>query len=574
LTVPRYFRPGPDGTIFLSLTPLFGMMLKIQAAAVILPAIIILSLHACFAGVTILGTPLLDLCIEAANRSWDVHQGRLEDDPYNPGSYAWSLSHALRSFVRLYTFTGDMLWVDRAVSWIDHMVNYSDVNADGRPSWGNYNETWGTDRYDYAEYTVHDGIICIPVIELVECIYGDDRLSGNLELKKRADEYLGLVEEIIEYHSEFWTDVSEESGYYWRITAEDDLVVINQFAALATAELMVADVTGNESYLVRPGKMARFVRDHLVYVPDVDCYVWDYSVGGRVEDISHGTIDLELMIMAHEHNLTFTLEDMNRLANTYQRRIWRGVEMYRDGIGMASHVDGSTDGEEHARDAKTYPYLSRYRPQIYPGHIAAVEVMARNRLPMDRVMARHFAELIEVERWLENEGIDIGSLDAFEPWMVLPEVDALNESVTRAEAAGADVSAQRALADELYSGMESALEGDVSELVASIWEATAVAEREWARGYIEIAESLISQASDMGVDTSRHELFLERARQSFSEGLYESAVNMCDYPLRLREVIDEPVYALLLLGAAAIALRVIRIRRGSRMATSTRTSPP
>jgi hypothetical protein len=291
--------------------------------------------------------------------------------------------------------------------------------------------------------------------------------------------------------------------------------------------------------------MARFVRNQLVLEPD-DCYVWDYLVGGSTEDVSHATIDLEFMIFAYEHGLTFSLEDMLRLANTYQKRVLLGVEMYLTGIATASHVDGTTDGQDHTRDVKTWPYLSKYRSQVYAQHIEVVEVMARTRLPMDRVMARHLAELIELERWFEGEGVDIESLKPFEPWMLIPDVDALNLSVSRAEAAGANVTAHRALVDRLYSNLTEELEGNVSALMGSIWSATLDAEKSLALWYIELSQSLIDQATDLGIDTTRHELFLSRARQSYEEGLYESAINMCDYPLALKEVVSEPVRGIML----------------------------
>ena len=144
-------------------TPVLVSIPRATGATLLL--ILLLWLPQCTAEVTIAGTPMLELCERAANASWILFQGRLTDEPYNPGAFAWSLSHALRAFVSLYRYTGDGLWIDRAVTWVDHMANYTDVNADGRPAWGNYNETWGTDRYDFAEYTVHDGVICIPVGE-------------------------------------------------------------------------------------------------------------------------------------------------------------------------------------------------------------------------------------------------------------------------------------------------------------------------------------------------------------------------------------------------------------------------
>jgi hypothetical protein len=65
-------------------------------------------------------------------------------------------------------------------------------------------------------------------------------------------------------------------------------------------------------------------------------------------------------------------------------------------------------------------------------------------------------------------------------------------------------------------------------------------------GLIEIAADLIESAKDMGIDTSRHEIFLSRAREEFDKGNYGPARQFTNYPLGLREEVKEPFLAMLL----------------------------
>ncbi|MBU7004896.1 MAG: hypothetical protein HXS50_04970, partial [Theionarchaea archaeon] len=73
---------------------------------------------------------------------------------------------------------------------------------------------------------------------------------------------------------------------------------------------------------------------------------------------------------------------------------------------------------------------------------------------------------------------------------------------------------------------------------------------------IEIAADLIESAKKMGIDTTRHEIFLGRAREEFDKGNYGPARQFTEYPLRLSEEISEPLLALCLILSAALFRRI------------------
>lgn len=514
----------------------------------------------CAAQMEISGTPVMTICQEASNSSWKVWNRRLGENPYDPGNFAWGLSYALRAFVGLYNMTGNMMWVDRAVEWADYLVDYSDVNGDGEPAWGNYNSTWGRDAYEYVEFTVHDGVISTPLLELAILIRQHDELSSDPALASRADRYIALVKEIVDRHHRYWTDVTQESGYYWDAPTLSDRMIVNRFAALGISEIMLSDIIGDDEYLTNPRKMAKLIKDNLWYIPENDCYEWSYEIGEmRREDVSHGSIDLEFMIRAYRHGLHFNDTDMRRLVNTYQSQIWQSIRMFDTGIALAVRVDGDIDpDQDYTRLAKNWPMLCVFEPRIIEQHRFALEIYDRKGLPRDRVMAWTLYKILDLEEKLRESGIDVDSLPTFEEDEVMPLIDDLEGRIVEAEDVGGNVTEYRDLLTEIRMELDRYMSSNVSGLVYLLNDASEAVGRVKAETLIAEAEIVVSRAKEMGIDTTRHELFLERARISLEQGLFASVESMCDYPLSLREQIEETsqivVVLLLLTSAAAIAM--------------------
>ena len=510
------------------------------------------------------GVPLMQIGQEAANQSWDAFNRRLAEKPYNPGTFAWGLSYAMRAYVRLYQFTGNRMWLDRAINWTEYLINFSDVNGDGEPAWGNYNETWGTSRYDYVEFTVHDGMICVPIVELAQAILSDPELRGEPEMYARAQRYIGLVKAIVDRHHRYWSDVDEESGYYWNDPTNPDLVIVNRFAALGNAEILLSDLLQDPSYLDKPRRMANLIKKNLKYDPRDDCYLWTYAIGGSgIEDTSHGCIDLEFMFLCYQHGLVFNHTDMERLANTYEKRMWQGIEMFRTGVGISTRIDGTVDPDnDYTRVSAAWPLLSLIRPRILQEHRAALETYDRSKgLPRDRVMAWMMARMMELEAILLDQGIDVESIRPFSAEMVLPEIDALSDLLEGAEEVGANVTEYRELVQALYANCQEMVESNVSHLLYLVWSAQENLTRIRAEAYISQAEEVIAQARSLGIDTSREELFLGRAKLSLSQGFYESAENMCKQVLRLQEQLAEKSATASLALAALLLFTAAEVRR-------------
>jgi len=288
-----------------------------------------------------------------ANKTWDYYSERLSRRPYYywPGYFAWNIHYEVRGYINLYRVTGKKLWLDRAIARCDHMVNLSDVNGDGIPCWGNYNSTWGSPHGPYDPpgmdgSVVIDGVISIAIMETVLAIYGYYEQKPVYKYFEKANKYVEVVKGVIEKWRKCWTEISTDEGYYWPTPKPEDAKygIINQFGALCVAELFLYDITNDKNYLREPKACANYFKRALVYLKDRDAYLWRYAYIGlekapdRIEDVSHGAMDVSFAFEMYKRGLIFNKTDMIRFSNTYINTIWRETPT---GFYLGSHIDGS-----------------------------------------------------------------------------------------------------------------------------------------------------------------------------------------------------------------------------------------
>ncbi len=560
---------------------------------------------------------------------------QISGDPYDPGFFAWQLQYLARGCLTMYNITGDRKWLDRALHLTDHFLTYSDVNRDGVPAWGNYNETWGNPRYDFREYTIWDGVIGLPMIETVKVIRSREELSSNASLSAKADAYLDLVTRIVHRHHKSWTQVDSDQGYYWDDPSDKDVPSkVNRFAALGRVELVLAQVTGNVSYIEKPRQMVNYIVANMVYNEAEDLYTWENLYGAGVpEDISHGAIELEFLVMASEAGLLDEVH-LQRLSNTYLKRIWQVPHLLEGKHILAMRVDGTDPPEyDYAFRSRNWILLASFNPSIYDHQRTALGIvhevsgmyprgvrflslvqipLMANRLRsmgiatdtiravemdllagmlaqandrLNRTMAlgslavtaesslEEASNYVNVES-LENASVPIGLI--LGAWGMLGRImetgellKDLADQIKEAEAFGAKVSGPKVNLSILRADFEVAEEDSVlQDIEARIANLTIDVQVLVAESLIETAEEVINEAKNKGIDTSRHEIFLMRAKEEFDKGNYGPARQFTMYPLRLREelvdldLLQVVSFTLVALGLL-IRIRLLVVRGGS-----------
>jgi len=314
------------------------------------------------------GKGFVEAYTEFAEQTWSSYNSLLVSKPYDPGLFAWGIHYEMRSYCDMYRFTGDRLWINRAVARADYLYSVRDVNGDGIPSWGNYNETYGNSRYAgegmNRDFGVWDGVLTTAIIETAQTIYDHPVLMANQTLKEKADKYLKLVKTIIDRYHGCWTNLTETEGFYWDNPAGDVTgPIVNRFGALGITELKLYDVLKDPMYLNKPRAMANLFKKNLQLRDGA--YVWTYAVPPStylsIEDISHGAIDLEFAILAYEHGLAFNRTDMERFANTYLKLVWRGFNAKPP---LATSVNGAVSAD-YSTVSRNWVLLASFDPAIW-----------------------------------------------------------------------------------------------------------------------------------------------------------------------------------------------------------------
>ena len=559
-----------------------------------------------------------ELVEDIVGRTEELYRDILEDKPYHPSLFAWGMHYLARTCLIMYRVTSNRTWLDRALNLTDYLYLYSDVNGDGVPSWGSYNDTWGIPKWEFKEYTVWDAVNCLPMIEFASLVRSDPELLADPGLSSRADSYLELVRGVVVRHYPAWTQVTPDQGYYWDDPTEDVGPYVNGFASLGTVELLLYNLTGNETYLERPGQMANYLIANMHHDAEGDTYTWDYHVGEQpTEDLSHGAIDLEFLISANRMGLVEDLH-IRRICNAYQELIWNVPNLPREGFPLWMRVDGSGD-EDYTRLSRGWVNLAAYVPEIYEQQRVALGIhQERHGFNPAGYEAEAIAQLLYWDGLLRSQGIDPGTLEVVDLELLEEMLGYACQRLNHTASLGADVGAIKDTLDEAaaliaegdlekasvpiamiwvaWDGMTGAIqtgeelrgleeetaeavsigadvaqiEGNISLLWDMMGETSDFAQissrigelrlelsRALAEALIALADEVIAAARELGIDTSRHEIFLNRAHEEFDEGNYGSAMMFTEYPLRLRDEVGEPS----LLIAAVLSVAYLFIPR-------------
>jgi hypothetical protein len=133
--------------------------------------------------------------------------------------------------------------------------------------------------------------------------------------------------------------------------------------------------------------------------------------------------------------------------------------------------------------------------------------------------------------WLENETLDAGSIGA--------DIDGILESISL-------------LWDQMTQVRDfTPIENRIQQLKIEL-------SRVIAEALIAEADEVVETARNLGIDTSRHEIFLRRAHEEFDKGNYEPARMFTEYPLRLKEEVGEDAMIVFLLLSIPPLLRRVR----------------
>lgn len=245
------------------------------------------------------------------------------------GGLAWTEAHRLESLTDMYEATGDISFLRELVRRYDQIF----ANRDDRI--GKFDEIrnrtvkgWGSTAYtegSWHVHVVHTGMILFPAMKFCTLVRSDPLLAN--EFSTKANEYLNYgTESVLEFDEE-WRE-SRDEGFYVQAASYPNnkggaVLPFNMALALGKAMLEILHCTGDALIRDRVNRLAKWFKNSL-RLEFENVWTWYYRIGGGVEDIAHGAIDVSFAILAQREGIVFTEKDLVAFSNTLLYRILKG----------------------------------------------------------------------------------------------------------------------------------------------------------------------------------------------------------------------------------------------------------
>jgi len=237
-------------------------------------------------------------------------------------------------------------------------------------------------------YCGYVGIIYHPLLRFAEMVRADASLK---EFAPAAQRFTHAADESYEEFRDHWrSGPGEDEGYYICCKRGGPFVYdnigepFNYLGAHVSSEIALYRLTGKLIYKDHVRRMANLFKHRLKLMPG-DLYVWNYwyepittgwtreddvsdnlpELAARVavEDVSHATLDIQLVLNAARAGIVFDHTDLRRFANTFLQNVF-----LPDGSGFNGRVDGTGRDSRYAKAGVTgWLPLAEVDPAVYEG---------------------------------------------------------------------------------------------------------------------------------------------------------------------------------------------------------------
>jgi hypothetical protein len=298
--------------------------------------------------------------------------------------------------------TGDREWVDRLIDWTDRVIKRGVKEPDGYIGWpkeagsGVLDYLPPGERRRYTDVEVGDAMFLRPVALTAGAILKTPALKEKYGAK--AEEYIRLAEqEFDKWNSRgAWRETQEGGGIWvvpqfgidsknpgqWTHGYDDRKTTGNSLPdnkenLIALWMLAMYDATHKPIYRERAEKWFKVMRSRMKLRDDGKYFVWDYWDPGVPWDanpdgsLKHWVgvhprgeyygIDSRAIVLAYEHGLVFTKEDIARLIATNRDFMWNGQIKN----AKFQRIDGGQPDQRWADDAgELWTALTPYDPTL------------------------------------------------------------------------------------------------------------------------------------------------------------------------------------------------------------------
>lgn len=237
-------------------------------------------------------------------------------------------------------------------------------------------------------YMGYIGIIYTPLLHCAELVKASAKLSHLLPaamrfIKAAEESYADAAERL-------WKNgPGKDEGYYLTCERGESFPADNVGAPFnflgrhVCAELALYRLTGKKAYLDRSRKMCNLLKNRLQYNKQSDLYVWNYwyepmttkgwipedglsanvkyfKGAANVEDISHGALDIAMIVAAQQAGIVFDLQDVKRFGNTLLVNV-----LTTDRKSVRRKVDGGAEYPTYFQSLSGWLDLTTANVEVY-----------------------------------------------------------------------------------------------------------------------------------------------------------------------------------------------------------------
>lgn len=271
-----------------------------------------------------------------------VARARADTLSNSEGQIAWDWSYDLSALDEMLAATHDTLYARMFID-LGNAVAAARDDVRGRVDFLKHRvyKAWGSERYSerhHVIWEVHTAMITAPLARFAAIVLADSALAARYG--SDAQRFLTMAQEAMAIHDSQYRDgLDPQEGYLLRYAQR---LPVNQLCAMGRAWLFLIEAGSPGPYSERLPKLANYVRNRLRVTED-SSYVWSYAPhlegpGSDFEDVAHGAIAADFIVLCAERGIVFNDADVARLSGTLQRHLLvSDCAVARDmsGVGLA-----------------------------------------------------------------------------------------------------------------------------------------------------------------------------------------------------------------------------------------------
>ncbi len=295
------------------------------------------------------------------------------------GGMAWGLAYRMMSLNEMYRVTKDRKYLDANLKCIRAGLAARDDVRSKKLWTGEIAPIWGCSKYTprgRAVFAVHTGMIVYPILDCLALVQGDGTFGVEMELELESMQRRAI--ESLEFHDRQWRAGSADGeGHYVGLNQEEILddkpLPGNRLSAMGRALWSAWKLTGKELYRHKALAIGQYIKNRLIVAPD-GAYYWGYWLAAEPvteslpkekvdgEDISHGSLTMDLPILLALEDQVFTAEEMKRLGKT----ITNGFTRLNNGVLFGDVTGNPKSNPALVQSPGRWLSVAPYAPEIVP----------------------------------------------------------------------------------------------------------------------------------------------------------------------------------------------------------------